>query len=106
MDPVLKTKWLAALRSGEYKQGKHFLVDHNAENNETTHCCLGVLCEVAGSRRLPSVDGYMVNYVVCTEELADYAFGLTLKIQKYLMSMNDNQGKSFNEIADWIEENL
>ncbi len=43
MDSEIKAQWVAALRSGEYQQGGGSL--HNPENN--THCCLGVLCELA-----------------------------------------------------------
>ena len=41
LDPELKAKWLAALRSDEYKQGKYCL------NIEGEFCCLGVLCDIA-----------------------------------------------------------
>jgi hypothetical protein len=37
-------KWLEALESGEYKQGKGAL---RIENGQTKYCCLGVLCDVA-----------------------------------------------------------
>lgn len=43
MNQDIKAQWVAALRSGEYKQGKQRL--HHAEGD--TFCCLGVLCEVA-----------------------------------------------------------
>ena len=43
MNKEIKQKWLEALRSGEYKQGKTRL--HNT--TDKTFCCLGVLCEVA-----------------------------------------------------------
>lgn len=33
-------KWVAALRSGEFEQGEHFLRSFDDE-----YCCLGVLCE-------------------------------------------------------------
>ena len=36
----LKKKWIEALRSGRFKQGK------NALKTNDKHCCLGVLCEV------------------------------------------------------------
>jgi len=39
----LQKNWLAALRSGKYKQGTGFLRDKN-----DGYCCLGVLCDVAG----------------------------------------------------------
>lgn len=41
MNPEIKAKWVAALRSGEYKQGRAYLRFDGA------HCCLGVLCELA-----------------------------------------------------------
>lgn len=42
MDKLIAEKWVAALRSGEYKQGKGVL--HNQDTN--TYCCLGVLCDL------------------------------------------------------------
>lgn len=42
MDPAIRARWVAALRSGEYEQGRHQLrTDHGGL------CCLGVLCELA-----------------------------------------------------------
>ena len=41
MDSTIKEKWLAALRSGKYKQGTNEL-----RTNESKFCCLGVLCDV------------------------------------------------------------
>jgi hypothetical protein len=40
MNPEIKQKWIAALRSGEYKQGKGGL------RNTEGYCCLGVLCDL------------------------------------------------------------
>lgn len=42
MKADLKAKWLEALRSGKYEQGRGALLDGGK------YCCLGVLCEVAG----------------------------------------------------------
>lgn len=42
MDKKLKDKWVKALRSGNYKQGKNKL--RSLEDN--CFCCLGVLCDV------------------------------------------------------------
>lgn len=39
-----RRKWLEALRSGDYQQGRQVL--HNREAN--TYCCLGVACHIAG----------------------------------------------------------
>lgn len=41
LKPEIKARWLAALRSGDYKQGRNYL------RSRGTHCCLGVLCELA-----------------------------------------------------------
>jgi hypothetical protein len=42
MNPEVKARWVAALRSGEYKQGKGALRLNNK------FCCLGVLCDLYG----------------------------------------------------------
>ena len=86
MDKELKEKWVAALRSGDYGQTTGCLVDGRG------HCCLGVLCEVAG---------FGLHF--WTELLS--RGGPPARTQRELALMNDN-GKSFEQIADWIEENL
>jgi hypothetical protein len=40
MNSEVKAKWIAALRSGEYQQGRLALRINNA------YCCLGVLCDL------------------------------------------------------------
>jgi hypothetical protein len=42
----IKAKWLEALRSGRYKQGRTYL--RNADNE---FCCLGVLCDIIDPTR-------------------------------------------------------
>jgi hypothetical protein len=42
MNPTVKAKWIAALRSGEYKQARQRL--RLPETNAM--CCLGVLCDI------------------------------------------------------------
>jgi hypothetical protein len=41
MNPEIRARWTAALRSGEYQQAKSALRDGEGR------CCLGVLCELA-----------------------------------------------------------
>ena len=41
MNTEIKARWVAALRSGEFEQGKEYL------NRDGRMCCLGVLCELA-----------------------------------------------------------
>lgn len=45
MDPRIKQMWIAALRSGDYKQAKRRLrIEHS--DGSASYCCLGVLCEL------------------------------------------------------------
>lgn len=57
LKPEVKAKWLAALRSGEYNQTTSVLCrlpEDDGENGEVvSHCCLGVLCELAKEDGLP-----------------------------------------------------
>lgn len=41
MNPEIKARWVAALRSGEYEQGTYKL------NRDGKFCCVGVLCDLA-----------------------------------------------------------
>ena len=103
MDPELKAKWVAALRSGEYKQGQGLL------NNNERMCCLGVLCEVMQQPKKVSAGGVaqylfplvygsvtFIPEVVCNE------IGLGYKNANDLAVYNDT-GKSFDFIASNIE---
>lgn len=42
IDPALKDRWVQALRSGDYTQGRGFL------RQGDLFCCLGVLCDLMG----------------------------------------------------------
>ena len=72
MKKEIAEKWVAALRSGEYKQTKGKLAD--VERAE--HCCLGVLCEMAIKDgvdvevgvRLDEDDGYDIFYTEFDKE--------------------------------------
>lgn len=44
MDPERKAQWVAALRSGNFPQGKEQLLTGTVEQG--SYCCLGVLCEL------------------------------------------------------------
>ena len=104
-----KEKWLAALRSGEYKQGSGLLLD--SSNN---YCCLGVACIVAGYHTDQIVGKCYAERTF--EELPEILRGASYdsNIVKTLANMNDGESerstplpkKSFSEIADYIEANL
>lgn len=105
MDPELKTKWVKALRSGKYKQGNGQLKLMGGE-----YCCLGLLCEIHpdgkwmnGIRPVYRFEGesawaYLPN--VLRERI-----GIDPFEEIDVAKLND-ANKSFDEIADWIEENL
>lgn len=107
MTPELKAKWIAALRSGQYKQGKGALC------SKDTFCCLGVLAEVFGAQK--QSDAFGTIYLFETGVLTDIDYEWDMNVPEILLdednqdeltNMNDAEGKSFAEIADWIEENV
>jgi hypothetical protein len=77
MNEDVRRQWLAALRSGEFTQGKNTLTKIQSEGPDT-YCCLGVLCALAeragvtGSRviSLRSWDPESDSY--CTEQVRQY----------------------------------
>lgn len=102
MDAELKTKWVAALRSGHYKQGAGRLRD--GENN---CCCLGVLCDIADPAGWKQCAGETVwrhrgSTAIIDRDLHEQ---LALTHTGELMGMNDG-GQPFAQIAKYIEKNL
>lgn len=108
MRKELKEKWLEALRSGKYKQGRGELRSVNDE-----FCCLGVLCDVSGQGEWDKRTEAHYSYGQGTKWGAyglplfmNEFTGLTMKPEETLFALNDDKKLSFNEIADWIEENI
>lgn len=101
MNEELKRKWVNALFSGEYKQGRGAL--RGGENNDE-FCCLGVLCDIYDSSFW---DGFLYDVNDCT--LPDFileATNLKVSNESDLINLNDAEKLSFEEIARWIEVNL
>lgn len=120
----LVKRWIAALRSGNYKQGRQRL--KRRDYGDDCYCCLGVLVEVAGGKFAdqptdPDDDfaPYHGKYKdeVCSAalptklaaELGIDPFGDPLKVsgetewhKKSLSFRNDN-GATFEDIADTLE---
>jgi hypothetical protein len=109
MDPEVKARWLVGLRSGAYKQAQKRLRVGDA------FCCLGVLCDILKDD--PEVNGVWTS---CTgeprfieEDVPGYCTSWPgskthkragIKVScDILATMNDN-GKTFEEIADFIEK--
>lgn len=108
-----KEKWIAALRSGDYKQGSSYLC--LIENGPPEYCCLGVACHVAGIPNDKMNERQLIDRKWKTGKVVpDILRGLISNnpIVDTLTTMNDGDffprrgQKSFSEIADWIEENL
>lgn len=112
MNPEVKTLWLEALRSGDYKQATGAL-----NRMGVGQCCLGILCEVAVAQGFPllveAVEPYngeqrvMYNQELglLPPEVRAWA-GVDSCASGRLIEMNDDLKKNFSEIADWIEANL
>lgn len=112
MKPEIKQKWSEALRSGDYKQGKHCL-----KNTDNEYCCLGVLAEITkdelGSTWTEDADEegmYHITYGATEQSdilppLLSADLGLSMVDQGQFAEMNDS-GVTFLKIADYIEENL
>jgi hypothetical protein len=116
MNPIIKEKWVKALRSGEYKQGKGIL-----RAGEASFCCLGVLCDLYGRDTGEEWKGGGCEDDDCEEyamsgatallpvDVQDWA-GLgdedPLVKEHTLSEWNDSQGRDFAAIADLIEEAL
>jgi hypothetical protein len=95
-------KWIAALRSGKYKQTSGEL------ERRGKYCCLGVLCDVVD----PS-GWHCGNYRYDGEELQcslptklRLGVGIQTRQETQLIELNDDKGESFVEIADWIEKHI
>jgi hypothetical protein len=109
MNAVIKQRWLAALRSGEYKQGQHAL--RSDDGDERRYCCLGVLCDLIDPTGWMSAPpGMPVPYRhgiatgMPTYDILEPTELPSAAAQK-LAQMNDD-GRSFEEISNWIEVNV
>jgi hypothetical protein len=110
MNPEVKAAWVAALRSGEYKQGYMKLYNQK----EQTYCCLGVLCQLYANEKGIAFGEVTEPWsVALTPSVRDWA-GLR-SVNPYIrfdgnihdaMSLNDNEKLTFPQIADLIEKNL
>jgi hypothetical protein len=106
------SRWVKALRSGEYKQGKEWLHQKN-DRGQDRFCCLGVLCDLAVKAKVisaPVADNEVFIYDKEDTHLppkvrkwagiktpnGDFEFGDSLA------EVNDD-GKKFTTIAKIIE---
>lgn len=103
MNPEAKVKWLKALRSGEYEQTTEIL------QNKHGFCCLGVLCKVAEKDGLHvehNEDNALSGDTLTDQMEVNLWAQIPTPERAMLMKLNDENGHSFEEIADYIERNL
>jgi hypothetical protein len=112
--------WIAALRSGQYKQGQIYL------EADGKFCCLGVLCHVLHQdpelriemNRFVTPDGTALYSIPTNPQYRSnmpdsivYEIGLSTKmssevhraVEAVLVDLNDGTRASFAEIAQFIE---
>lgn len=117
MNAEIKRRWMVALRSGEYEQGRGYL--HDQEYN--TYCCLGVLCLIAEEEGVTKKEIRRNSRGACWDgastvlpESVMYWAGLLDEDpvvvwgngDSSLSMLNDNAHLDFTEIADIIAEQL
>lgn len=125
MDREIGLKWVAALRSGEYKQSMLYLQDCLG------FCCLGVLCDVhakeTGAGHWTHSDdscGKVRSYITGNQiaddippaNVLEWAGLIGLDVEVFnedgeprpieFVTLNDQKGWSFAQIADAIEARL
>mgnify|MGYP003296553431 CR=1 FL=1 len=123
--------FLTALRSGEYKQGAGALITREPTRNSDIedddsgfakyYCCLGVACVMNGVEEVAMLErgtipsrkevereykGIQYFKSIPDEIRSGGVEGQGPFLYSALINLNDNEGKSFTEIADWIEDNV
>lgn len=130
MKEEIKTKWLTALRSGEYEQGKHRLVTKNYDTDTYTYCCLGVLCDLAAKEGVVKRKAGGFSHPVYNDhsnivlpnavqrwagiedttlnDESSYGSAPLVEIDGEYAALSDwnDNGKTFSEIAEGIEKTL
>jgi hypothetical protein len=99
MDQEIKSKWMAALRSGKYRQGYNRLIYCNY------FCCLGVLADIVDptASKVPTRLDKLKHRK--EEILRPGRAGIKVSVQRKLAEMNDS-AVPFSGIADYIEQHL
>ena len=120
MNKEIKAKWIEALKSGKYKQTKGTLKDEHG------YCCLGVLCEIfreetgkgefvptlknSNNKRFQADDiieeGVPPSPVIKWAEMENNNPSITLDEKPKLLAVANDNGSTFLELADIIEQQL
>jgi hypothetical protein len=119
MNQEVKQKWLDALRSGQYLQGNGALLCRSIDNSPK-YCCLGVLCDIHSKAtgcawdvndHYEGCSSFVPDVVVEWAGLQDYEIdqsdeGFDIGTGEYELSSYNDNGHSFEEIAQLIENSL
>ena len=105
--------WVKALRSGKYKQTFGVLGTVNGFGEVCSNCVFGVLCELAVKAKVikSKVSGHNISYngntAVPPTKVTNWV-GLRTNWGDFdktdLTTLNDENRRGFNEIADIIEQ--
>ncbi len=108
-------KWVAALRSGKFKQGRTSLVIRKKTKNGTlakkkavSYCCLGVAERVVGKKTIANIGSKKSIADETRQKLNLASISGVFKLNNSntytsLVHCNDQQKLSFSQIADIIE---
>jgi hypothetical protein len=115
IDETQFKQWIAALRSGEYKQGRRRLQD-----GEDSYCCLGVACKLVIKNPSYSFNRLVGSYPddqngspewlkginddFMIREIVKVDVGYDSIMARKISQLNDAHTHTFSQIADLLEE--
>jgi hypothetical protein len=94
MNRRIRDMWVAALRSGEFKQGRGWLRQADPKDTPDSFCCLGVLCEIF---RRETGEG------VWAEKAQDHDNHRCGEFNFKLSPLSYSDSLTPAEVADWAE---
>lgn len=103
MTKTQATKFINALRSGEYQQTRNTL------QNSIGYCCLGVACKIfiSPKKQLVDLSGRLLGKMPSFQTNAPIWLNVNklngVMLTEYLTDLNDNWELTFDEIADVIQ---
>ncbi len=99
---VSPEQWSKALRSGEYKQGRNQLRTPSVEGKRS-YCCLGVLADLIDPESWSGSEWRGDHCALPAEQIPAW---LSIPQHGRAMWMNDTDGASFGQIADWVDNGM
>lgn len=110
MDEGWRKRWVAALRSGKYKQHRKQLRKFTPTDSfKYQYCCLGVLCDISGLGEFKDSTSPMFMTTLGDASSTSLPMSvastteLFITAQNYLITLND-MGYTFAQIANIIIE--